>query len=55
VDIDTLVDTYGESGAMAWEKVKPLVEGFRKQSKMPKAFEWFEYLYNEMKKREQRH
>jgi hypothetical protein len=54
VDIDTLVDAYGESGAMAWEKVKPLVEGFRKQFKMPRAFEWFEYLYNEMKKREQK-
>jgi len=54
VDIDTLVDAYGESGAMGWEKLKPLVEGFRKQYKMPRAFEWFEYLYNEMKKRKHR-
>jgi len=54
VDIDTVVDAYGESGVIAWEKVKLLVEGFRKQYKTPKAFEFFEYLYNEVKKREQR-
>ena len=36
-----------------WEKMKPLVEGMRKEYHQPELFEWFEYLYNEMKKREQ--
>jgi hypothetical protein len=54
VDIDIVVDAFGESGAMTWERVKPLVEGLRKQYKIPRAFEFFEYLHNEMKKREQK-
>ena len=36
-----------------WDKMKPLVEGMRKEYHDPTFFEWFEYLYNEMKKREQ--
>jgi hypothetical protein len=39
---------------IVWEKMKPLVEGMRKEYHNPGFFEWFEYLYNEMKKREQR-
>ena len=41
------VDTY-------WEKAKPIVIGLRKRSNKPTLYEWFEYLYNEMKKREQK-
>jgi len=40
----------------AWEKLKPLVERIRKERShayMHKPYEWFEYLYNEMQKREQ--
>ena len=37
-----------------WEKMKPLVEGMRKEYHDPTVFEWFEYLCNEMKKREQK-
>ena len=37
-----------------WEKLKPLVEGMRKQTNVPGYFEWFEYLYNEIKKRQQK-
>jgi hypothetical protein len=33
-----------------WEKIKPIAEGMRKR--VPQSWEWFEYLYNEMKKRE---
>jgi len=40
--------------SMTWEKMKSIVEGIRQQYNMPKLFEWFEYLYNEMKKREKR-
>lgn len=41
------VDTY-------WEKARPLVFALRKQENKPTYYEWFEYLYNEMKKREQK-
>jgi len=34
--------------------MKPIAEGMRKQYNQPDWYEWFEYLYNEMKKREQR-
>ncbi|MGA2310425.1 MAG: hypothetical protein ABSG57_12880 [Candidatus Bathyarchaeia archaeon] len=39
---------------VVWEKMKPLVEGMRKEYHNPGFLEWFEYLYNEMRKREQR-
>ena len=35
-----------------WERLKPIIEGLRKRSNRP-LLTWFEYLYNEMKKREQ--
>jgi hypothetical protein len=37
-----------------WEKIKPMVEGMREEYHDRAIFEWFEYLYNEMKKREQK-
>ena len=40
--------------SMTWEKIKPIVKGIRKQLNKPKFYSWFEYLYNEMQKREQR-
>jgi len=39
---------------MTWKKIKPIVEGIREQFNDPRFYEWFEYLYNEMQKREQR-
>jgi hypothetical protein len=36
-----------------WEKVKPVVEGLRERVSRP-LLPWFEYLYNEMNKREQK-
>jgi hypothetical protein len=36
-----------------WEKLKPAIELYRKARNDPKLVEGFEYLYNEMKKREQ--
>ena len=37
-----------------WEKMEPLVEGMRKEYHFPTLFDQFEYLYDEMKKREQK-
>jgi len=53
MDADFAWDLFGESYFLAWEKVKPVIEGMRKQWNMPEALAYFEYLYNEMKKREQ--
>ena len=37
-----------------WETVyETLTDGWRKQYNIPESYSWFEYLYNEMKKREQ--
>jgi hypothetical protein len=39
--------------ALAWEKMKPIIEGTRKQYNFPTLYDRFEYLYEEMKEREQ--
>lgn len=52
VDIDIVVDSYGGIIQVFYEKVKPLVEGYRKDTRNPHHYEQLEYLYNEIKKRE---
>lgn len=37
-----------------WEKLEPVLIGTRRQLDIPGVYEWFEYLYNETKKREQK-
>ena len=39
--------------SLAWKKMEPLVQGIRKEYQS-QTYEWFEYLYKEMKKREQK-
>jgi len=53
IDIDLLPIPYGQVN-IAWEKMKPIVEGARKYFNEPKLAQGFEYLYNEMKRREQK-
>jgi hypothetical protein len=36
---------------LAWKRLKPIIEGTRKEYGEPRLYEWFEYLYNEMQKR----
>ena len=52
IDIDILPMETGQI-FNAWEKLKPLIEGSRKKFKEPKLGCGFEYLYDEVKKREQ--
>jgi hypothetical protein len=52
IDIDLLPLETGQIN-IAWEKLKPLLEGSRKKFSEPKLGSGFEYLYNEVKKREQ--
>ena len=51
VEPDLVYDLF--PAEMLWQKVKPIVEGVRKHFDEPRLLTWFEYLYNEMKKRKQ--
>jgi hypothetical protein len=54
LDISLVDDLFSGPIMVTWEKWKPLAEGARKHYNRPQFAEWFEYLYNEMQKREQR-
>jgi hypothetical protein len=53
IDIDLLPFAHGQVKA-TWEKIKPILEGSRTRFNEPRIGYGFEYLYNEMKKREQK-
>jgi hypothetical protein len=53
IDIEMVDELFSFYIKAAWEKLKPAIEGRRKEL-TPKLRKWFEYLYNEMQKREQR-
>ncbi len=52
VDIDLISDLFTVDEL--WEKLQPATEELRRQRNNPSFLEWFEYLYNEKKKREQK-
>jgi len=52
IEIDLLPIPYGQVKVI-WEKMEPVKEGARKYFNEPKLGQGFEYLYNEMKKREE--
>jgi hypothetical protein len=54
IDAGLVRDVFGYRIEFLWKKAEPLIYGFRKELNQPEAGKWFEYLYNEMKKREQR-
>lgn len=54
VSMDLVDDLLSTNILLTWEKRKSTVEGYRKKFSRPQAWEWFEYLYDEMKKREQK-
>jgi hypothetical protein len=53
IDIDLVDDLFTAPVKMQWESTKALVKDYRKERNLPTMFEYFEYLYNEMQKREQ--
>ena len=53
IDIALVDDLFSSDVIITWHKMKPIVEGWRKQFNRPQMSEWFEYLCNEMQKREQ--
>jgi len=52
IDINLAARFFRTVPIYTWEKMKPIVEGFRKEG-YPQMFTEYEYFYNEMKKREQ--
>jgi len=54
IDISLVDDLFSSPVKRAWERLKPIAEGERNQTQRPQIWEWFEYLYNEMQKREQK-
>jgi len=52
-DTRMIEDLFGGAIARAWEKMETGVTKARKQLNDPMIYYYFEYLYNEMKKREQ--
>jgi len=53
IDLGLVDDLFGYVAIPLWEKIRPAIEGMRKQFQSPRSLQQFEYLYNEMKKREQ--
>ena len=54
VDIAVVDDLFSSPIKISWEKMRLVAEGERKQFGRPQIWEWWEYLYNEMQKREQK-
>ena len=54
VDIEFVDDLFSSPIITTWEKTLPMIEALREYFNRPQMGEWFEYLYNEMKKREQK-
>jgi hypothetical protein len=54
IDIELVDDMFTTPIKWTWEKLKDITLHYRKVTNQPEILEWFEYLYNEMKKREQR-
>jgi len=52
VSMGLVDDLLGGAILSAWEKRKPIIGGSRQRIARPQYCEWFEYLYNEVKKRE---
>ena len=53
IDIALVDDMFTTPIKWTWEKIKDITLEARKVRNQPEILEWFEYLYNEMKKREQ--
>jgi len=55
VNIKLVLDLFHAQGVMhMWEKWKPFVEGQRKMFDLPESYAQLEYLYNKVKKRQQK-
>jgi len=53
IDMELVDDLFSEPVRSLWGRMKPMIESDRKRFNQPRIFEWFEYLVDEMQKREQ--
>jgi hypothetical protein len=53
IDITLVDDLFSSDIILGWHKMKPIVEGWRKQFNRPQMSEWFEYVHHEMQRREE--
>jgi hypothetical protein len=53
IDVSTIEYLVSGSSTDVWGKLKPVIEGTRTQYNMPELFKWFEFLCDELQKREQ--
>jgi len=53
VGIEPIAELFGTAVIRAWERSKVYIEGARKEVDEPKLYWGFEFLYNEIQKREQ--
>jgi hypothetical protein len=54
IDIELVDDMFTTPIKSTWEKMKDITLSYRKARNQQEILEWFEYLYNEMKKRERK-
>jgi hypothetical protein len=54
IDIGLVDDLFTAPINMSWDKMKDTIIEARKELGQPTIFEWFEYLYRETQKKEQR-
>lgn len=53
IDVEMVDELFSVYIKDAWEKLKPGIEALRRE-RYPTLRKWFEYLYNELKRREQK-
>lgn len=54
IDADLARDVFTYRVETLWKKAEPIILGLRKELNQPEAGKWFEYLYKELQKREQK-
>ena len=54
IDIALVDDLLSSEILMLWEKIAPVVKEYRARMNRPQLWEYFEYLYEQMKQREQK-
>jgi hypothetical protein len=53
IDIDLVDKLFSEPIKFTWKSMKPIIDADRKRYNSPRMFEWFEYLWCEIREREQ--
>ncbi len=53
IEIDMARDLFSDSIKIVWEETEPILKKMVEQRSIPEGWQWFEYLYNKVKRREQ--